>query len=394
MFERRNSEEERITRGKKKILLLILFLLIIFSLLFVFKVKEDMIDFEVNYTAGKRLAVGESLYHREDGHFMFKYFPASAILYLPLTFLPLDAAKGVWYFIVLFSLFSIVTISKEIVFSKRAKLLSAVLSFLILAKFFLRELQLGQINAVVTLVLLSMVRLMASRNERGSRKDIQAGILCGLASALKPYAVIFLPYFFIKKKWLSLVTALGFLAFALIIPSLFFGFQGNIAALREWISTLSSTTPFLLSSQDNISVIALFVKWTGNQTISLWLSTLVVILLAVLALRIILKGKRAAQAPVLECSLLLVCIPLVSPLGWDYTFLSSILAVMILVKNFFNYSKLWRVFLGVNFFVIAFSLYDLMGRELYSAFMTASVTTINFLILIAYLASLRFRKIC
>jgi alpha-1,2-mannosyltransferase len=394
MFERRNSEEQRITRGKKGIFLLILFLLIIFSLLFVFKVKEDMIDFEVNYTAGKRLAMGESLYQREDGHFMFKYFPASAILYLPLAFLPLDVAKGVWYFIVIFSLFLIVCISKEIVFSKAATPLPAVLSFLILAKFFLRELQLGQINAVVTLVLLSVVRLMTSRDERGSGRDIQAGILCGLASALKPYAVIFLPYFFIKKKWLSLVSAIGFLAFALIVPSLFFGFQGNITVHREWVSTLSSTTPFLFSSQDNISIIALFMKWTGSQTLSLWLSALVIAFLAALALIIVLKGKRVAQAPVLESSLLLVFIPLVSPLGWDYTLLSSLLAVMILIKNFFNYSKLWRVFLGFNFFIIAFSLYDLMGRGLYSAFMTASVTTINFFIVIAYLASLRFRKMC
>lgn len=394
MFQRRNNKEKRIIQGKRRIFLLALFLFIIFSLLFVFKVKEDMIDFEVNYTAGKRLAMGESLYHREDGHFMFKYFPASAILCLPLTFLPLDVAKGVWYFIVIFSLFSIVYISKEIVLSKAAKPLPAILSFLVLAKFFLRELQLGQINAVVTLILLSMVWLMTSRNERDSRREIQAGMLCGLASALKPYAVIFLPYFFIKKKWLSLVSAIGFLAFALIVPSVFFGFQGNITVHREWVSTLSSTTPFLLSSQDNISIIALFMKWTGNQTLSLWLSALVIAFLAVLALLIILKGKRVAQAPVLECSLLLVSIPLVSPLGWDYTLLSSLLAVMILVKNFFNYSKLWRVFLGVNFFIIALSLYDLMGRELYSAFMMASVTTVNFLILIAYLASLRFRKVC
>jgi hypothetical protein len=36
----------------------------------------------------------------------------------------------------------------------------------------------------------------------------------------------------------------------------------------------------------------------------------------------------------------------------------------------------------------------LRGRELYARFMSWSVITINFLILIAYLFYLRFRKIC
>jgi len=135
-------------------------------------------------------------------------------------------------------------------------------------------------------------------------------------------------------------------------------------------------------------------KWTDNQTLSVFLSGLVIALLAFLVFIVFLKGKKVAQAPVLECSILLILIPLISPLGWDYTLLISVLGVTIIIRNFFQFSKFWRVILVANFFIITFSLYDLMGREYYAMFMSWSVITINFLVLVGYLACLRFKEIC
>lgn len=381
---------------KKKKLLLILFAFILLLSLFLLKVQEHMIDFEVNYKAGKRLGEGESLYQVEDGHFMFKYLPSSALLYLPLSFLPLNAAKAFWYFIVVFCLCSLVYVSAKILpLEERKSVYLLIFPPLILARYFLRELHLGQINALVTMILLFMIWfLIYEKNTMPSQKDIYAGLLWGLATALKPYALIFLPYFLLKKKWKSLLSGVGFLFLALLIPAVFYGFRGNIIILKEWISTLSRSAQVLLASQDNISIIAFFMKWTGNQNISLLLSGLVMALLAFLVLTVILRGRKIDRAPVLECSILLILIPLISPLGWDYTLLMSVLGVTIIIRNFSGYSKFWRGFLVFNFFIITFSLYDIMGRDLYARFMSWSVITINFLILIGYLMHLRFRKIC
>ncbi|NIO48976.1 MAG: DUF2029 domain-containing protein [Candidatus Aminicenantes bacterium] len=383
-------------RLKRKKLLLILFAFIILLSLFLLKVKEHMIDFEVNYKAGKRLRGSESLYQVEDGHFMFKYLPSSALLYLPLSFLPLNAAKAIWYFIVAFCLCSLVYFSNKILPSGEKKSVYLfILPPLILAKFFLRELHLGQINALVTMILLFMIWfLIYEKNTTSSPKDIHAGFLWGLATALKPYALIFLPYFILKKKWKSLLSGVGFLFLSLFIPAAFYGFRGNVIILKEWVSTLYRSTQALLDSQDNISIIAFFMKWTGNQNISLLLSGLVIAILAFLLLAVILIGRKIDHASILECSILLVLIPLLSPLGWDYTLLTSVLGVTIIIHNFFEYSKLWRGVLVSNFFIITFSLYDIMGRDLYARFMSWSVITINFLILIGYLIHLRFRKIC
>jgi alpha-1,2-mannosyltransferase len=381
---------------KKKKLLLILFAFIILLSLFLLKVKEHMIDFEVNYKAGKRLREAESLYQVEDGHFMFKYLPFSALLYLPLSFLPLNAAKAFWYFIVVFCLCSLVYISNKILpAEERKSVYLFILPPLILAKFFLRELHLGQINALVTMILLFMIWfLIYEKNTTPSQKDIYLGLLWGAATALKPYALIFLPYFLLKKKWKSLLSGLGFLFLALLIPAAFYGWRGNIFILREWISTLSRSTRALLDSQDNISIIAFFMKWTGDRNISLLLSGLVIAILAFLVLAVILKGRKINRASVLECSILLIIIPLISPLGWDYTLLMSVLGVTVIIHNFPGYSKFWRGILVFNFLIITFSLYDIMGRDLYARFMSWSVITINFLILIGYLMYLRFRKIC
>ena len=52
---------------------------------------------------------------------------------------------------------------------------------------------------------------------------------------------------------------------------------------------------------------------------------------AVLVLAVILVGKSVREPLALESSLLLTLIPLISPLGWDYTLLMSVLAVTLIV---------------------------------------------------------------
>jgi len=376
---------------------LFVFLAIIFLLLgFILKAQEHMRDFEVNYTAGKRLMAGETLYQRGDGHYIFKYLPSSALFYLPLSLLPLWLAKATWFYLVAFSLFSLVYISYRLIPEEegRPKYL-LVLTPLILAKFLLRELQLGQINAAVGMVLLFMAWLMSSeREEKLRQKEIGAGALWGLAVALKPHSLIFLPYFIVKKKWGALSSGLGVLIFSLFVTSFFYGFYRYLTVFKDWASQLSRTTPNLFTSQDNISIMALFMKWTGSRSLSLILGGAVIVLLAFLVLAVILKGRGVDRAPVLECSILLVLIPLVSPLGWDYTLLVSVLGVMLILQNFSHYSKLWRGVLVVNFLIITLSLFDIMGRELYAKFMSWSVITVSFLILIGYLSFLRFKKVC
>jgi hypothetical protein len=89
--------------------------------------------------------------------------------------------------------------------------------------------------------------------------------------------------------------------------------------------------------------------------------------------------------------MLLTLIPLVSPLGWDYTFLMSLLAVALLMNSFPLLGRAAQVLLGFNFAVIALAVFDVMGRQDYKVYMQWSVTTVNFVVIVIALAYLRFR---
>ncbi len=381
--------------SKKNIWLFIFLIFSVCLLLFIFKVREEMVDFEVNFQAAQRLQLGETPYRLADEHYQFKYMPISSFFYLPLTLLPLDLAKAFWFFFIVSSSIYLVVLSNKLVYTKTNPFrLLSLLPPLVLAKFFLREIQLGQINSIVTLILIVMTWMIAEdKNKSRIRNETLSGLSWGLAIALKPYALIFFPYFLLKKKWRSLAYACGLLAVAFLVPSSYYGIQGNMTVHQEWISTFFKSTPTLLTTQDNVSIIAFFSKWIGHQNLSLFFTGLTLSLLALLILFLIVKGKSLHRAPVLECSVLLICIPLVSPLGWDYTFLMSLLGITIVLREFQSYTFFWKIILIVNLCIISLSLYDLLGKETYSLFMSWSVLTINFLFLIGYLSFLRIKRI-
>lgn len=352
-----------------------------------------MVDFEVNYRAATRLRAGESLYPMTDGHFMFKYLPFSAALYLPLSFLSLGAAKAVWYGITVLCTIALFVVSARLVSPGRTlSRFEVALPALVLAKFCFRELKLGQINTLVVLLLLLMVaEVVPSATERG--RPGRAGALWALATAIKPYGLIFLPYFLLRRSWIALASGAAVLAAALLFPALFYGLDGNVALHREWLRTLSQSTPAQLTVNDNVSVVGLVAKWTGDAAFATRAALVTTPLLGLLVLAVMVRGRNVERAPVLECAVLLTLIPLVSPLGWDYQLLTSVLAVTLLAHRWDSFPRKARVVLGLDLAIIALSIYDLVGRAAYQTFMAWSVLTPAFLLVVGYVSWLRLRRL-
>jgi hypothetical protein len=258
-----------------------------------------------------------------------------------------------------------------------------------LARYFFREFQLGQINALITLLLVVTIWLLVGSTRLSA--GAASGALVGLATALKPYAVVFFPYLAVRKKWLTLATGLVVFSLAAFAPALFYGWKGNLVVLGEWKASLAASTPSLFASQDNVSLLAFLMKRTQDQSLSLIIYGIILAALGGLVLFLLHKGSRVPRSTVLDGFLLLTLIPLISPLGWDYTFLSAAPALMLICKHYDKYRPFWRGFLVLDFLVISLSLYDLMGRKLYAAFMSSSVITLVFLIFVGYLAYLRIK---
>lgn len=355
---------------------------------YVVRVRGGMADFAVYYRAGQRLEAGESLYRTSDGHYMFKYLPASALLFVPLSHLSFDGAKAAWFAISLLALACCFVLVCELVPTPHRRFF-LVLSGLVLAKYLLHELRLGQINSVVMAVMLLAVHSLS--RPPGARRDAASGVLAGVATALKPYAAVFLPYFLVKRNWVAAAATGATLLAAVCLPVLFYGMHGNVQALRDWVVTLSQSTPAQLTNSDNVSVLAFFTKWLGPGSTALVASLVVLVALAMLMLVVIVRGRGERGRAVLECAMLLTLIPLVSPMGWDYTFLLALLGVALLINGFGALPRAAQTLLAVNLAVIALALFDVMGRRAYAAFMQWSITTVDFVIVVLALAYLRFR---
>ena len=376
--------------AKRSAALLVLAAIVLFSLVFLIRMKDEMADFEVNYKAGQRIRSGETLYRTADGHWQFKYLPFSAFLYVPLTLLPLALAKAVWFGLIVAASVSIIVISSKLIDYKYDTFLSPVLvTVLVMGRYFFREIQLGQINALITFLLVALIWLLA-RSQTAAAAAV-GGALGGLATALKPYALVFFPYFALRKKWTALALGLAVLSLAIFAPALSYGWKGNLIVLGEWRSSLATSTPSLLSSQDNVSLIGFLMKRTHDQSVSLVVYGIILAALGGLVLFLLHRGSRLSQSTVLDGFLLLALIPLISPLGWDYTFLCAAPAVMLICRHYDKYRPFWKGFLVFNFLIISLSLYDLMGRGLYATFMSSSIITLDFLALVGYLAYLRIK---
>ena len=86
-------------------------------------------------------------------------------------------------------------------------------------------------------------------------------------------------------------------------------------------------------------------------------------------------------------------IPLLSPQGWDYVFLIGTPAVMLLINYLPALPANLRYATIAAIAAIALSIFDLMGRAAYTAFMQMSFITVFVLVEIAALVALRVRRV-
>jgi uncharacterized membrane protein YeiH len=107
----------------------------------------------------------------------------------------------------------------------------------------------------------------------------------------------------------------------------------------------------------------------------------------------VVRGRDVRDREPLEAALLLTAIPLLSPQGWDYVFLIATPAVVLFANYERDLPAAMRGFTWLTLAAIGLSIFDLMGRARYTTFMSWSVITVCFCILIGALTTLRMRRI-
>ncbi len=347
-----------------------------------------MPDFEGYYRFGARALHAEPLYRPEDGHFQNKYLPVFAVAAAPLALLPLTAAKTVWFFLSVAALAGLVTASLRLVPDRRTRpWVLALLTTLAMAKFYLHELNLGQCNAAMTLF------VVAAFGSLWRTHPTRAGAWLAGAVVVKPYALLFLPYWLWARRPAAFAAAAAFVAAALLLPSVLYGPGGNVAQFGGWVATVTDTTAPNLLNQDNVSVWAMYAKWlgTGPAATALAAATIVVLLLIVAVL--VRWGRGLTRPEYLDMAVLLTLVPLISPQGWDYGLLAATPAVLLFFDRSRDLPRAPQIAGWVAIVVMGAGLFDLMGRRAYAAFMATSAITVCALALVGVLAVVRVRRL-
>ncbi len=351
------------------------------------RAHRDLTDFEVYRTAAGRAAAAEALYRPDDGHYEFKYLPAFAVVARPLIWMRPETAKLVWFAL---SFGMVLLFVRTLVVTLPDRRLGAIglgaLTAIVMAKFLVRELALGQTNALLGLLLLPAV-VGATRRPR------LAGVSVGAAVFVKPYALLFVPWLALTLRFGAIVAAVGTLAVGLGLPATVYGWSGNLRLLREWYRTVEDTTAPNLLHPDNVSLASMWAKWLGVGSLSSALAVasgvaLIAAIGGVAALR-----RRTRNPGYLEGGLLMLAMPLLSPQGWDYVLLLGTPMVVMAIDRWRELPVALRVVFVAIAIVFAVPLRLFVPLETYDVAMSSGAVSVAALLLVAIGAYLRGRSL-
>jgi hypothetical protein len=100
-----------------------------------------------------------------------------------------------------------------------------------------------------------------------------------------------------------------------------------------------------------------------------------------------------AEPNYLEGAYFLTLVPLLSPQGWDYVLLVAVPAYMLLVDRRHQLSPAWRATALLGFFLTSFTIFDLLGRSLYTFLMRWDAVSIGAVLVAGCLVHLRWRAV-
>ena len=351
------------------------------------RVRRDFWDFEVYRQAGARALSAEPLYRESDGHYQFKYWPAFAVAMIPFGLIHPEVGKVIWYTasVALIALF--IRRSIQALPGRQAPTSwLAWLTLLLTGKFIVKELVNGQSNALLgVIVVYALTAVQAGRPAR-------AGVLVGLATFVKPYALIVVPWLVAVQGVTAAATVGSVLAAGLLLPAVVYGWNGNLTLLTQWSETVAGTTPENLLIAENVSFATMWAKWLGPGAVASLLALVTTALSLAGAVVMWALRRPIADPAYLEVSYLLLLVPLISPQGWDYVLLLGTPAIVCLLDRFRTLPAVWKPVVLAGFFLTSLTIYDLIGRTLYFSLMSISAVTVGALLLAAALIRLRWAR--
>jgi hypothetical protein len=363
-------------------------IVIIAAIVYFVRIQKEMVDFKVYRTAAARALDGEPLYRASDGHYQFKYLPAFAFAMAPFAGLDEEAAKVVWFAMSVGLLSALIRWAvRALPERRRPEPVLVWLTVLLLGKFYAHELNLGQTNILLGTLLIGAL-LAAQTDLRGL-----SGALVGVGVFVKVYAVVLLPWLALVAGVRGLLFCAGVLLAGLLMPAFVYGWSGNLDELVGWYRTITETSLPNLLQPENISFATMWAKWLGPGDLASRLAAFTGLAALLLAVWVMRRRRGLSDPSYLEFGLLMLLVPLLSPQGWDYVLLLATPAIVCLVDRVADMSRGWRAVAWSGIAVMSFTIFDLLGRTLYTRLMAWSVVSVAVCVIAVCLSHLRWREL-
>ena len=159
----------------------------------------------------------------------FRYAPITALLFVPLAFMPTAAGAALIYLFNIGALFGMSAIVLKL-FRLEQQHFGRIcgLAFLAAGGYIIEEFQSGNVHFLVfSLAIVSFLLI-----ERG--QTLAPALLLALATAMKVTPFLFVLYFAWKGRWRLCIYTMVFLALMFVAPAAFVGAQENTVLLKKY----------------------------------------------------------------------------------------------------------------------------------------------------------------
>ncbi|MBI3804623.1 MAG: DUF2029 domain-containing protein [Nitrospirae bacterium] len=331
----------------------------------------------------------------------FTYPPLFAFLMIPFAPLPIGLRNLLWYILSISILYcsfrlceSLILKTFEVKFSPNQLYWFRLLSLAVGLKLILAVLENQAYDYLVFFfILLGLYGLM-------EKKDFSAAFGIAMAAALKVTPLLFFPYLLLRRKWKVFAWCVLIYLFVSFLPDLFFSAgETQTSYFGKWVQDIVRPA---LSQQETASTPHF---WAGENPLNQSLRSLVYrvvvafnltadfkkILYAVYALflfslsLVLLKASRLKNPYILDGSVLLIGMLMLSPMSSKSHFIVLILPYMTVLAYLLtqqNQSRVLGALLALSFILNSLTSKDLIGRTVANFFLLIGCITLGTLLLL------------
>ena len=333
------------------------------------------------------------------------YPPIVAFIMIPFTFVPMWMKNAVWYVVSIGTIYFGLKLCERVVaktlatkFDARELFWFRAITFILSVKFILSVLENQAYHFLIFfLVILGVYGLL-------EKKDITASLGFSLAAALMATPLLFFPYILFKRRLKVFVLCTAFFLFFSFLPDFFFTQKGTRSGyFVTWIHDIAapavpdSNVVGVISFGEgdnplNQSLKALAYRMSSVMNLShrfqLMLYAAYAILL-VLICYILFKSSRLESPYVLDASVLVVGMLMLSPMSSKSHFVVLIIPNMVIAAYLVrqkSFRSLLTYLTFMSFALNTLTAKDILGKKLAVAMLSMNCVTISALLLLAIIA--------